>query len=369
MKNLTHNFDTKIKYQKYSHYLLPIAINPLEYGKLIEQFGNKYIIQLNTSNILVIKTLDNENFIRFFRKGDLMIEFIDTKISDIKFTRTISDQRFTFEKNKLITTEILSQDKSINIFTEINTDAIQLKQNSINPLLILLLISPYFNDNFLDMSHLGLIPFKLIISNSFVSGIRFYSMKGNIVKLRRSLNRNAWDEYKIPLNNKIFSKNLFEKLIRKFWNNIEDRFTNNNHLYLLFKIQYTDGNFVTLGSLQRLNKEDLSWYIDLILSLIQFKSEYYKEDQIKEIIITYGFKNEKIPNKIIIASTKNKSEFNKINIINSMIPSDFGLIIKTIKTEKSTIFIIQNELNQTITLEQFDNYNLVTIAFKGKILI
>jgi hypothetical protein len=52
-----------------------------------------------------------------------------------------------------------------------------------------------------------------------------------------------------------------------------------------------------------------------------------------------------------------------------MIPSDFGSILKTIKTENSTIFIIQNELGQTITLEQFENYNLVTIASKGTILI
>jgi|SRR5450631_634194 hypothetical protein len=117
MKNTNHNFDTKLKYQKYSHYLLPIAINPLNYGKLIEQFGTKYIIQLNTSNILVIKVLDNENFIRFFRRGELTIEFTDKKISDIKFTRTISDQRFTFEKNKLISTEILGLGNPIKIFT------------------------------------------------------------------------------------------------------------------------------------------------------------------------------------------------------------------------------------------------------------
>jgi hypothetical protein len=52
-----------------------------------------------------------------------------------------------------------------------------------------------------------------------------------------------------------------------------------------------------------------------------------------------------------------------------MIPSDFGTIIETIKKEKSIIFIIQNKLGQTITLEQFQNYNLVKIAFKGQILI
>jgi hypothetical protein len=131
MKNTIHNFDAQMKYQKYSHYLLPIAINPLSYGKLIEQFGDKYIIQLNTSNILVIKVSNNENFIRFFRKGDLMIEFTDKKISDIKFTRTISDQRFTFEKNKLISTEILGLGNPIKIFTtqEIVEDSVP-----VNPL-------------------------------------------------------------------------------------------------------------------------------------------------------------------------------------------------------------------------------------------
>jgi hypothetical protein len=52
-----------------------------------------------------------------------------------------------------------------------------------------------------------------------------------------------------------------------------------------------------------------------------------------------------------------------------MNPSDFGSILKTIKTENSTFFFIQNELDQTITLEQFENYNLVTMASKGTILI
>jgi hypothetical protein len=116
MKNTNHNFDTKMKYQKYSHYLLPIAINPLDYGKLIEQFGDKYIMQINTSNILVIKVSNNENFIKFFRKGELMIEFVDKKISDISFSRTISDQRFTFEKNKLISTEILNASGNVFIY-------------------------------------------------------------------------------------------------------------------------------------------------------------------------------------------------------------------------------------------------------------
>jgi|SRR5580658_5679905 hypothetical protein len=119
MKYSTNQFDSKIKYQKYSHYLLPIAFEPLKYGKLIEQFDNKYIIQLNTSNILVIKVVDNNNFIRLFRKGDLVLEFTDSKVNETIFTRTISDQRFTFENNKLITTEILGVHDAIKIYEDI----------------------------------------------------------------------------------------------------------------------------------------------------------------------------------------------------------------------------------------------------------
>jgi hypothetical protein len=99
---------TNIKYQNYLHYKLPITMNPLEYGKLIEQFGNKYVIQLNTTNVVVIQELDNENLVKFFRKGDLMFEYKDLKKSQFRFIRVIQGARFTFEKNKLISTEIFN---------------------------------------------------------------------------------------------------------------------------------------------------------------------------------------------------------------------------------------------------------------------
>jgi hypothetical protein len=90
-------------------------MNPLEYGNLIEQFDDKYIIQLSTSNILVLKEIENENFVKFFRKGELLFEFKDTKISDNSFVRTILDQRYTFKNNRLVSTEILSTLNSVTI--------------------------------------------------------------------------------------------------------------------------------------------------------------------------------------------------------------------------------------------------------------
>jgi len=133
MKNFANSFDTKLKYQKYSHYLLPIAINPLNYGTLIEQLDNKYIIQLITTNVLVIKTIDNNNFVRLYRKGELAIEFTDSKVNENIFTRTILDQKFTFENNKLISSEIFIGQKSIKIYENIVKENITpLNTNKLN---------------------------------------------------------------------------------------------------------------------------------------------------------------------------------------------------------------------------------------------
>jgi hypothetical protein len=97
---------------------------------------------------------------------------------------------------------------------------------------------------------------------------------------------------------------------------------------------------------------------------MKFKSEYYNETPIVEFIFSYGFKDGKIQNKTIKIFEYNQN-IKGIKIPISMIPSDFGTIVKTIKS----IFIIQNELGQTITLEQIGKNNLITIASKGKVLI
>jgi len=72
-----------IKYQIYSHYKLPITMDPLKYGKLLDQTNNKFIIQLTTKNVAVITHYEKENFIRIFKNGDLVLEFRDKFINEI----------------------------------------------------------------------------------------------------------------------------------------------------------------------------------------------------------------------------------------------------------------------------------------------
>lgn len=58
--------------------------------------------------MVIINQLDNNNFVRLYKQGEFMFEWRDNIISDIKFVRIIGDQKFTFENEKLISTEIMS---------------------------------------------------------------------------------------------------------------------------------------------------------------------------------------------------------------------------------------------------------------------
>jgi hypothetical protein len=91
-----------IKYQNHNHYKLPITMNPLNYGKLIIQIKNLFIIQVNKTNIALITEYNELNHIKLFREGDFVLEYKDLKTSENLFVRTLNNNRYTFKDNKLI---------------------------------------------------------------------------------------------------------------------------------------------------------------------------------------------------------------------------------------------------------------------------
>jgi hypothetical protein len=93
------------KYQNYKHYKLPITINPLEYGKLIVQLQDLFIIQINKTKLVLLKENKEFNHIKLFREGDFIFEYKDHKQGENVFIRAINDIRFTFENSQLITSE------------------------------------------------------------------------------------------------------------------------------------------------------------------------------------------------------------------------------------------------------------------------
>jgi len=98
-----------LRYQYYFHHKLPITMDPLKYGKLIDKIGNKFYVQVNKTNIAIIIQEDNKNLIKLYREGEIAYEYTDIKINDSTFVRHLENKKLTFKNNELI---LLTIDKS-----------------------------------------------------------------------------------------------------------------------------------------------------------------------------------------------------------------------------------------------------------------
>jgi hypothetical protein len=89
--------NTNIQYHNYQHHNLPITMNPLEYGKLIDKFGDTYIIQVNPKNIATIIQLDNSNEVKFYKSGELTYKYTDKWLDTNTFSRTLGNKQWIFK--------------------------------------------------------------------------------------------------------------------------------------------------------------------------------------------------------------------------------------------------------------------------------
>ena len=135
-------------------------------------------------------------------------------------------------------------------------------------------------------------------------------------------------------------------------------------MFILFKIKYLDGNIVTIGNIQRLNKSDQNWYIDFIMNSLGLKDTFYNETQIDSFLFSVGFKKGIIPNKTAQEYTGTYQTYENLQIPNSISPLDYGQII----LEKDELFIIQDKFGHTINIEKYEFKNKVEY-FKNGILL
>lgn len=86
-------------------------------------------------------------------------------------------------------------------------------------------------------------------------------------------NKLKWIDLKIEIKNSNFSSKLFQEKLDIFWKEIMDtKLLENQHIWLLFRLQWSDNNYVTIGKLQKLNKEDKDYLFDYILRHMDDKS-------------------------------------------------------------------------------------------------
>jgi hypothetical protein len=99
-----------LRYQDFQHHKLPISMNPLKYGLLINKKDNEFTIQINDTNLALIIQEENKNIVKIFRKGVKVYEYIDIKINDSTFIRELLNKKFTFINNELA---LLTIDKKV----------------------------------------------------------------------------------------------------------------------------------------------------------------------------------------------------------------------------------------------------------------
>jgi hypothetical protein len=356
------------KYQNYSNYKLPITINPLEYGKLIEQFDNKFIIQLNTNNIVVIKQIENENYVKLFRKGNLIFEFRDIILSDNNFIRTISDTRFTFKDNKLISTEIVVHNKYIKIFESklIKYDSLNTpsKINNIFKFLENTVIFKNYKAELFIVFELFLIflvyliCFVIFPEDNIITNLAVFPFKNKILN---------WIDYKFDIKNKVFTRDLLNSNLNKFWSEIIIPNVNENqHIWLLFRLRWANGEYVTIGKLQKLNIEDKDYLLNLIIEEMEDKSEYYKTTNIIGMIFSYNIRKGRAKDKIILENNINLQyqdfEHHKFPI--TINPLEYGILIR----QKDNEYWVQINKTNSVIINQIDNnINEVKFYRSGKL--
>jgi hypothetical protein len=166
-----------------------------------------------------------------------------------------------------------------------------------------------------------------------------------------SINKLNWTDFIFEIKNTNFSSKLLKSKIDIFWNEImETKLSDDQHIWLLFRLQWTNNNYVTIGKLVKLNKQDKDYLFDYIMKNIEDKSEYYTEQLIKSMVFSYTIKKGRAKDKITFDSSNLSYQYyhhHKLPI--TMNPLDYGKLIKqsgneyTIQVNKTNIALITQD--------------------------
>lgn len=170
-----------------------------------------------------------------------------------------------------------------------------------------------------------------------------------------------WDNYNIPVNHEVFSTDLLKSSINKFWKEIvETKLNENQHILFLFRLQWSNNQFATIGNLQKLNLEDKDYLLDLLVEEMRDKSEYYQEQSIVSVSFSYGIRDGKAMKKVISTGVSYQNFYHHKFPL-TMDPLQYGKLIR----QQENVFTIQiNDTNIAIII-QHGNKNEVEIYRKG----
>ena len=181
--------------------------------------------------------------------------------------------------------------------------------------------------------------------------------------LKQKRNFSNWINYTIRISPSNFTKDLLNSNLNKFWNDIViANVSEDQHIIFLFRLQWNDNQFATIGNLQKLNNDDKDYIFNYILDEIKDKSEYYLEQSIISIVFTYAIREGRALEKIVSKDTQfHHYQHHKLPI--TMDPLKYGDLLY----KNNNDYAIQiNETNIAI-ISIDEGLNKVKLFRKGKL--
>ena len=125
---------------------------------------------------------------------------------------------------------------------------------------------------------------------------------------------NIWHNYFISCDNKLLSNDLIKEMLNKFWNEIINNI-DNKMVILLFRIQYEDKSFRTIGNLQKIDKSQFSSLYRLLTDLLSILSNDYKTLPIINVVFSYKLLIQKINHLKLILTILRRILYQHLNFM------------------------------------------------------
>ena len=161
----------------------------------------------------------------------------------------------------------------------------------------------------------------------------------------------------------LLTKDLLNIYINQFWKEIVIKINDNQHILLLSSLQWTNGEFATIGQLQKLNKEDKDYLLNYLLNIIEIKSDTYISEPLMSLTFSYGIREGLAEEKIVKTDVKYQTYYHyKLPI--SFDPLKYGKLLHQINNN----YIIQLKSNNTVIINSKDKINKVKLFKNGNLV-
>lgn len=154
-----------------------------------------------------------------------------------------------------------------------------------------------------------------------------------------------WNNKYYPIENLLFTKALLNDYIKRFWIDTFKNLDDNLHILLLVRIRRENGEFATIGHLQRLNKNDNEYLLEYLLNIIELKTGGYIDMPITALVFSYGIREGLAPIKSTFNSDIKYLTYYHYKLPITFDPLKYGILMYTIENK---YFIQINPKNMTI---------------------